>query len=56
MKFIKKKICEEQKQERLRYLPKFKTSAGLAPDISSASTVASGIELTDLQIIIKKGT
>jgi hypothetical protein len=35
-------------------LPKFKTSAGLAPDISSASTVASGIELTDLQVNIKK--
>jgi len=37
-------------------LPKFKTSAGFAPDISSASTVASGTELTDLQVIIKEYT
>jgi hypothetical protein len=34
-------------------LPKFKTSAGFAPEISSASTVASGIEWTDLQVIVK---
>ena len=33
-------ISEEQKHQRSETLPKFKTSAGLEPDISSASTVA----------------
>jgi len=33
-------ICKEQKHQTLGCIPRFKTSAGLEPDISSASTVA----------------
>lgn len=37
-------ICKEQKHQRLWGIPRFKTSAGLEPDISSASTVANADE------------
>lgn len=46
-------ICEEQKNQTMRGLPKFKTSAGLKPDISSASTVANGNEWAHLLDIVK---
>jgi len=35
-----KVLCKEQKHKKLGCIPRFKTSAGFEPDISSASTVA----------------
>lgn len=47
-------ICKEQKHQTLGSIPRFKTSAGLEPDISSASTVANCNEWTHLQHNVKK--
>lgn len=47
-------ICKEQKHQTLGFIPRFKTSAGLEPDISSASTVANCNEWTHLQHNVKK--
>jgi len=46
MKFIRvlMPLCKEHKHQRFWAIPRFKTSAGLESDISSACTVANGNE------------